>query len=52
MLRINDASRNRSLQVALLVPFLAGLLGLGNAVRMRRLPDVKPSAPIEGVDFG
>ncbi|HET6667873.1 MAG TPA: MFS transporter [Intrasporangium sp.] len=52
VLRINEASRNRSLQVALLVPFLAGLLGLGNAIRMRRLPDVKPSAPIEGVDFG
>ena len=32
--------RDRSLQVALLVPILASLLGLFNGFRMRRLPDI------------
>jgi hypothetical protein len=44
VLDINDEARDRSLQVALLVPILAGLLGVVNAVRMRRLPDPEPSA--------
>ena len=52
VLAINDDARNRSLQVALLVPLLAGLLGLANSFRMMRLPDIKPSAPLEGMDFG
>jgi EmrB/QacA subfamily drug resistance transporter len=52
VLAINTEARNRSLQFALLVPALAGLLGFANAFRMRRLPDIKPAAPIEGVDFG
>src|SRR3954451_1426065 len=34
---INDKARNRSLQVALLVPLLAALLGIGNSFRMMRL---------------
>ena len=51
VLAINTDARNRSLQVALLVPAVAGLLGLGNSFRMRRLPDIKPAAPIEGLDF-
>ena len=45
VLAINDEARNRSLQVALLVPLLATVLGLGNSFRMIRLPDVTPSAP-------
>ncbi len=49
---INEEARNRSLQVALLVPLLAGLLGLGNSFRMLRLPDQKPSASLDGMDFG
>jgi hypothetical protein len=40
-----------ALQVALIVPVLAGLLGLVNGLRMRQLPDPKPSAP-EGTAFG
>ena len=52
VLAINDEARNRSLQIALLVPVLATLLGLGNSFRMLRLPDVKPSAALEGTDFG
>jgi EmrB/QacA subfamily drug resistance transporter len=49
---INDSARNRSLQVALLVPLLACLLGLVNSQRMLRLPDVKPSTSLEGLDLG
>jgi EmrB/QacA subfamily drug resistance transporter len=51
ILRINKQARDRSLQVALLVPVLASLLGLLNAFRMRRLPDPKP-ASTEGVVLG
>ncbi len=49
---INHDARNRSLQVALLVPLLAGLIGIGNSFRMLRLPDQKPAAPREGLDLG
>jgi EmrB/QacA subfamily drug resistance transporter len=52
ILAVNTDARNRSLQFALLVPALAGLLGFANSFRMRRLPDIKPAAPIDGVDFG
>ncbi len=52
VLAINDDARNRSLQVALLVPLLASLLGLGNSFRMLRLPDVEPAADLDGLDFG
>ena len=31
---------------------LIGLLGLGNSFRMLKLPDVKPSADLEGIDLG
>jgi EmrB/QacA subfamily drug resistance transporter len=37
VLDINDKARDRSLQVALLVPVIAGLLGLANSFRMMRL---------------
>ena len=49
---INNDARNLSLQIALLVPLLAGLLGLGNSFRMLRLPDQKPSSSLDGMDFG
>jgi hypothetical protein len=52
VLAINTHARNRSLQVALLVPGIAGLLGLANSFRMRRLPDITPSASLDGHDFG
>ena len=52
ILAINNDARNRSLQVALLIPLLAGLGGLANSFRMVRLPDVKPAAPLEGMDLG
>jgi hypothetical protein len=44
--------RPRALQVALLVPILAGLLGLLNSFRMLRIPEPKPSAAAEGMAFG
>ncbi|MFI2366625.1 MFS transporter [Promicromonospora sp. NPDC019610] len=52
VLAINDEARNRSLQVALLVPLLASLVGLGNSFRMLRLPDHKPSSSLDGTDLG
>ena len=47
ILSINTDATNLALQVALLVPILAGLLGLFNSFRMMRLPDVEPSASVE-----
>ena len=52
ILHINKEARDRSLQVALLVPVLASLLGLLNAFRMRRLPDPKLASSTEGVALG
>jgi MFS family permease len=52
VLAINDDARNRSLQIALLVPLVAGLLGLGNSFRMLRLPDQRPSTSLDGLDLG
>ena len=52
IVRINEEVRPRALQVALLVPLLAGLLGLFNAFRMVRLPDVKPQADLEEFALG
>ncbi len=49
---INDEARDRGLQVALLVPLLAGLVGFANSFRMKRQPDITPSADIEGVALG
>ena len=48
VLEVNDEARNRSLQVALLVPLLAALLGVGISFRMLRLPDIKPSSADRG----
>ena len=52
ILRINKEARDRSLQVALLVPLLASLLGVLNAFRMRRLKDPTPSEAVEGLVAG
>ena len=52
IIRINTDARPRALQVALLVPILAGLLGLFNSFRMMRLPDPTPSDSSEGMAFG
>ena len=52
IIRINTEARPIALQVALLVPLVAGLLGLVTSFRMVRLGDTKPSASLEGVGFG
>ena len=52
MVAINEDARNLSLQVALAVPLVAALLGLRELVSHVRLPDLKPSSSLEGMDFG
>jgi hypothetical protein len=47
IVQINTDANDLSLQVALLVPILAGVLGLLNAFRMLRLPDIEPVAKTE-----
>jgi EmrB/QacA subfamily drug resistance transporter len=49
---INIAAGDRVLQVAMLVPILACLLGFVNSFRMMRLPDFKPSEAAEGLVGG
>jgi EmrB/QacA subfamily drug resistance transporter len=52
VLAINAQARSRSLQFALLVPLIAGGLGLVNSFRMMRLPDIKPSTSAEQAGLG
>ncbi len=47
IIRINTDARPLALQVALLVPLLAGLIGFVNSFRMMRLPDPAPSDSVE-----
>ena len=47
IIRINTEARPFALQVALLVPLLAGLLGLVTGFRMTHAPDPKPSEAAE-----
>jgi EmrB/QacA subfamily drug resistance transporter len=49
ILHINTVARPRALQIALLIPLLAALLGLFNGFRMTRLPDPEPSGAAEAV---
>jgi hypothetical protein len=52
IIRINTDARLIALQVAMLVPLLAALLGLVNGFRMMRLPDPAPSSSGEGMILG
>ena len=52
VLKINTRARHLSLQVALLIPIFAGLLGLFTAFRMMRLPDPQSSSVAEGAALG
>ena len=52
IIRINTDARPRALQFALLVPILAGLIGLINSFRMMRMPEPVPKASIEGMTLG
>ena len=49
ILRINTEARPVALQIALLVPLIAGLLGLLTAFRMTKLPDPELSEAAETV---
>ena len=52
IVRINTDARPIALQVALIIPLLAGLVGLFNSFRMMRLPDPKASSAAEGIALG
>lgn len=52
VIRINTEARDASLQIALLVPIIAGSLGILNAFRMTRLPDHRPSSTTEVAMLG
>ncbi len=52
ILSINTRARHLSLQIALLIPIFAGLLGLFTSLRMMRLPDPRPSSAVEGMALG
>jgi Major Facilitator Superfamily len=52
IIRINTDARPLALQVALLIPILAGLAGLLTSFRMVRQPDPTPSGSGEGMALG
>ena len=52
IIRINTEARPIALQLALLVPLLAGLVGLGASFGMMRQKDITPTTAIEGMAFG
>ncbi len=52
ILRINEDARPEALQIALLVPLLATVLGLFFAFQMMRLPDPAPAKAPEPAAFG
>ena len=52
IIRINTDARHVALQVALLVPILAGPIRLFNSFRMMRLPDPKPSSGVDAMALG
>jgi EmrB/QacA subfamily drug resistance transporter len=52
ILRINQEARNIALQVSLMIPFAAALIGFLNSFLMLKLPDPEPSSAAEGVIGG
>ena len=52
IIRINTDARPLALQIALLIPILAGLGGLANTFRMGRQPDPAPSSIAEVMALG
>ena len=52
IVRINTDATPIALKVALIIPLLAGLVGLFNSFRMMRLPDPQASSAAEGMAFG
>jgi hypothetical protein len=52
IIRINTDARHIALQVALLIPVLAGFISLFNSFRMMRLPDPMASSGVPGMALG
>ncbi len=52
IIRINTDARPLALQVALLIPILAALVGVFNSFRMMRIPDPTPPGSVEGMALG
>jgi hypothetical protein len=52
IIRINTEARPIALQVALLIPLAAALIGTGNSFRMRRIPDPVSSSGSEPMALG
>jgi hypothetical protein len=52
IIRNNTEARYFAMQVALLVPLMASLLGLLNSFRMVKLPDLEPSSAAEELLVG
>ncbi|MET1037908.1 MAG: MFS transporter [Aeromicrobium sp.] len=52
IVRINTRAREVSLQAALVVAVLAGLIGVLNSFRMARLPDIRASTSPDGTALG
>ena len=52
IIRINTEARPLSLQIALLIPIIASLLGLLNSFRMLRAPDPVSSGDRAEMAFG
>ena len=52
VLSINKRATDLALQVALLIPIIAGLIGIFGGFRMVRLPDIEPVASTDAAGFG
>ncbi|MFL5951765.1 MAG: MFS transporter [Gaiellaceae bacterium] len=52
IIHINTKARPIALQIALLIPLVAAVLGLVNGFRMTRLPDLEPSGASEAMVVG
>jgi MFS family permease len=52
IVRINSDVRPLALQIGLLVPITSALIGLVVSFRMMRVPDLEPSAAVEGLGLG
>jgi hypothetical protein len=52
IIRINTKSRPIALQIALVIPLLAALIGTFAGFRMTRLRDPMPSGAVEGLLAG
>ncbi len=52
VLAINKTATHRALQIALLIPTAAALIGTFNSFRMEKLPEIKTSSTTESVMAG